>query len=571
MHRHILTIGLEDFFQVDAFSRLIGPQRWSRFERRLERSTARVLDLLDSTNTRATFFVLGWTAETTPELVRGIAERGHEIGSRGYDHCSVATLEPGAFRADLDRARGAIERAAAAPLFGYRAARLWYSPQSLWALDVLAQEGYKYDSSLAPFLRRFAGQPWRRYPHRVPTSAAPIWELPVSTTQLLGLSLPIAGGNYARQLPAGFLERRIRRWFRDERAPFLMYFHAWELDPEQPQIAAPLLQRIRQYRNLDRTHGFLERWLSRHPFGTAAEFLGLAQPSRTREAPLAPAPVVRSEPRPDQPRTAVSLVVPCCNTAASVARLSENFSTLSSALGNSFALHLVLVDDGSSDGTAAELDRAFGGVPNASLVTHPRQIGFAAAVRTGILHARTDMVCTMHPDWEPDAELVRALLGRLTPGVALVTASPYHRAGGVTGVPGWRLLPVRLLSRAYRALLGADVASYTTSIRAYRRSAVVACRADAADSAGTAEILGRLVLAGERVVELPAVLRGGSPPRPAGAATRAAWGHLCVVSRLAGRRVLLAASRATGRLAAPSPGRMTRYRETGKPATPRLG
>ena len=206
--RHILTVGLEDFFQVDAFDRLIEPRQWSRFERRLERSTARTLDLLDAAGARATFFVLGWIADIAPELVRGIAARGHEIASRGYDHRSVNTLEPEAFREDLARSREAIERAAGVQVLGHRAARLWYSRRDLWALGVLAEEGYAYDSSLAPFLRRFAQEPWRRRAHKTGTEHGSIWELPVSTTQLLGHTLPIAGGNYVRQLPAAFIQRR---------------------------------------------------------------------------------------------------------------------------------------------------------------------------------------------------------------------------------------------------------------------------------------------------------------------------------------------------------------------------
>ena len=129
LSRHnVLTVGLEDFFQVDAFDRLIEPRQWPRFERRLERSTSRTLELLDEAGARATFFVLGWIADIAPELVRSIAERGHEIASRGYDHRSIASLDPGSFRDDLSRSREAIERAAGVQVLGHRAARLWYDP-----------------------------------------------------------------------------------------------------------------------------------------------------------------------------------------------------------------------------------------------------------------------------------------------------------------------------------------------------------------------------------------------------------------------------------------------------------
>ena len=550
---HVLTVGLEDFFQVDAFDRLIEPRQWPRFERRLERSTSRTLELLDAAGAKATFFVLGWIADIAPELVRSIAERGHEIASRGYDHRSVASLDPGSFRDDLSRSREAIERAAGVRVLGHRAARLWYHPANLWALDVLAAEGYAYDSSLAPFLRRFAREPWRRHAHPVETESGSIWELPVSTTTVFGQTLPIAGGNYARQLPARFIDGRIERWMREEAAPFVMYFHVWELDPEQPRVAAPLLQRVRQYRNLERTREFVTAWLGRHKFGSAAGFLGLEQErvgdgrevevSRGQGAPLlSPQLTAHSSQRPS-----ITIVVPCFNEEQSLPYLANTLRDLAAELDAQWAVQYVFVDDGSTDATWATLERIFGGRGDVSLVRHPRNQGIAAAIRTGILRSRTEIVCSIDCDCSYDPLLLRDMIPLLGDGVDLVTASPYHPDGTVRNVPAWRLGLSRSLSRLYRVLLGSPLSTYTSCFRIYRRAVVAECRADRGGFLGIAELLGRIVLAGGTVVEYPATLEVRVLGRSKMKILRTIMGHLGLATVLAGTRFRQAAGHALER------------------------
>ncbi len=559
---HVLTVGLEDFFQVDAFDRLIEPRQWPRFERRLERSTSRTLELLDAAGARATFFVLGWIADIAPELVRSIAERGHEIASRGYDHRSVASLDPGSFRDDLCRSREAIERAAGVRVLGHRAARLWYHPANLWALDVLAAEGYAYDSSLAPFLRRFAREPWRRHAHPVETASGNIWELPVSTTTVLGQSLPIAGGNYARQLPSRFIDGRIERWMREEAAPFVMYFHVWELDPEQPRVAAPFLQRVRQYRNLERTREFLSAWLARHKFGSAAEFLGLAQErvgggrevgeSRGQDVPMPSSEFTAHSSQltvHGAPRPSITIVVPCFNEEQSLPYLANTLRDLAATLDEQWAVRYVFVDDGSTDTTWATLERIFGDRNDVSLVRHPRNQGIAAAIRTGILRSRTEIVCSIDCDCSYDPLLLRDMIPLLGDGVDLVTASPYHPDGTVRNVPPWRLGLSRSLSRLYRMLLGSPLSTYTSCFRVYRRAVVAECRADRGGFLGIAELLGRIILAGGTVVEYPATLEVRVLGRSKMKILRTIRGHLGLAAVLAGTRVRQAAHRALERTA----------------------
>jgi polysaccharide deacetylase family protein (PEP-CTERM system associated) len=489
---HILTVGLEDFFQVDAFERLIEPRLWPQFERRLERNLARTLDLLDAAATRATFFVLGWTADAAPELIRSIAERGHEIASRGYEHRSVRQLDPGSLADDLARAREAIERAAGVRVHGHRAARLWYARSELWALDILARQGYAYDSSLAPFLRRFASEPWRRRAHQSPSSHGPIWELPVSTTTLLGLTMPIAGGNYARQLPARFVERGIARWMRTEPAPFVMYFHTWELDPDQPRVAAPLLQRIRQYRNLDRTQEFLASWLRRASFGTAAGWLGIEPDCPPKGPPPMPLPATVAPVRSRPEAQGLTVVVPCRNQAAALPEWRELLEQVPRSLGTGMPVHWVFVDDGSTDATWGELARWFGGRNEVRLVRHPAHHGIAAAIRTGILRSRTERVCSLAANDARYVAELGAMVRLLGPGTALVTAE----GAGRSRSGGW-------LERAYGLALGSPVGGLGSTLRVYRRSDVIECQADLGNEAGLAELMARLRLAGRRVVMHP--------------------------------------------------------------------
>ena len=274
--QHILTVAVEDWFQVGSFGRLIEQEQWYRFETRIERNTQRTFELLDEYDAKATFFVLGWVAEQMPELVTEIASRGHEVASLGYHHRTIKGLSRDEFREDLLRAQEAIESASGQKLMGYRIADQWLGPKDLWALDVLAEEGYAYDSSVVPMLNRFSDEPYRRFVHRQSTPFGSILEVPPSSTLFMGCSLPIAGGNWFRQLPHTLLKKAVKNWDEQYADPFVMYFHIWELDPDQPRIsAADRLSRIRHYRNLDKMQWVLEDHLSKYRFGTVADRLGL--------------------------------------------------------------------------------------------------------------------------------------------------------------------------------------------------------------------------------------------------------------------------------------------------------
>src|SRR5579883_1271200 len=574
---HILTIALEDYYQVGAFNRVIQRGQWYRFERRLEYSTNRTLDLLDQFKARATFFVLGWVADTMPELVRLVAERGHEVASKGYYHRNIGQLTPGEFRDDLTRAREALERAGGRRVLGYRVADFWFQPNDLWALDVLAEEGYEYDSSIGPILRRYHSQPWRRFTHLHRCGERTLWELPISTVDLFGFLIPIAGGNYFRQFPRGFVRRAVAHWTRTYTAPFVMYFHTWELDPDQPKInSAPWFSRIRQYRNLDRMADYLQYFMQRYEFTSAAAYLGL-----TAE------PVVATEPRrcvrtsggvvnlipagaaagagggggggggrggggggetlaetggiaafttaAVAAPTPVSVIIPCYNEELILPYLANTLASVEARL-TQYDFTFIFVDDHSTDGTWDALHRVFGAKPNCVLIRHAVNRGVAAGILTGIQRATTDIVCSMDCDCTYDPHELGRMIPLLADGVDLVTASPYHPDGQVRNVPRWRLGLSKSLSHLYRLVLHHKLNTYTSCFRVYRRSAASAVRVAHTGFLGVAEMLGWLDLHGSRIVEFPTTLEVRMIGRSKMKVLRTVVGHLGLLARLAMRR-----------------------------------
>jgi polysaccharide deacetylase family protein (PEP-CTERM system associated) len=537
--QHVLTVSVEEYFHHGAFTRSLQRKHWDRFESRVGRDVDDALALLSAHSATATFFVHGSTAEQQPELVRRIVARGHEVASRGFLPVPIRAMRREEFRDDLARTRAALERAGAGRVRGYRAPR-WLQDGDEWILDVLADEGYAYDASVNPILRRFAGD--RRFlvaHERVHgKSGAKLWEFPVSTAGVCGLRLAIAGGNWLRQLPRPFLRRALERWDRDEAAPLVFYFNSWELDAEQPDLPTrSRLDRIRHYRNLDRTRQRLGEQLSRFRFQSVAERLGLAP----EEAPApAPGPIVVSPSRTRpvaaaRPAAVLSLVVPIYHELQGLAYLRRTLLHVRSELAATAALRFILVDDGSRDGTRDALPQVFGDVPDCEIVLHEKNRGVAAAILTGIAHARTDLVATIDADCSYDPLLLREMLP-LARDADVVTASPYHPQGRVQNVPRWRLFLSRTLSRIYDRLLHDKLYTYTSCFRIYRRKAVEGLELTDGGFPGMAEILIRMIRRGARVVEFPTLLEsrvlGVSKMRT----LRTIRGHLKLLKRLRSER-----------------------------------
>lgn len=547
---HILTVVLEDYFQVAALSRIVPRRYWPRFESHVERHTEAALDLLDAAGAKATFFALGWTAERCPKVIAEVARRGHEIASKGYFHRSIREMSPAEFRDDALRSRDALEQAAGVSVRGYRVARGGVtSRRDLWILDVLAEHGFAYDSSLRPLGRAFAREPFRRFLHRHGSGARAIWEVPLSSLEIGGWALPIAGGNYLRQLPEPLVRRALDAWERNVESPIVFYFHVWELDPRQPRISgAPVLQHLRQYRNLSAMVERIEHYLSRYRFTSIADYLGLPSAPVTRAAPAsasAPRIVMPTRVQPSRVPTPVTCVVPCYNEETTLPYLARTLDLLKAeTVDDDFGLAFIFVDDGSTDGTWAKLSDLFGSRPDCTLMRHERNRGVAAATLTGIAHAGTEAVAVIDCDCSYDPEQLRAMLPLLQDDVALVTASPYHAQGRVENVPAWRLVLSRGLSMLYRRVLHHQLATYTSCFRVYRRSAVAGLTITHEGFLGVVEILARLDLAGARIVECPAVLEARLLGHSKMKVLKTIGGHLGLLARVFVRRSRLGSSAA---------------------------
>lgn len=289
--QNALTIDLEDWFQVAAFFPYISYQQWDEINRqnsRIEANTERLLAILESRKLKATFFVLGWIAERYPVLVRKVAESGHEIACHGYSHQLVYNQTPEVFRSETRSAKRLLEDITGAAVEGYRASTYSITPKSLWAMDILLEEGFRYDSSLFPVRHPqygFPGSP--RVPHVLTAPCgAQIVEFPLSTAKFLGINFPVAGGGYFRQFPYRYTHMGFKS-LNARGTPGIFYLHPWELDPGQPRVAGlNKLTRIRHYRNLDKAEERFKQLLKDFPFTTVQRVLlleGMLAPCRIKK------------------------------------------------------------------------------------------------------------------------------------------------------------------------------------------------------------------------------------------------------------------------------------------------
>ena len=261
-----LSVDVEEYFQVGAFERVIDKCDWDGIASRVEANTGAVLDLFAESNAKATFFTLGWVAQRHPHLIRRIVDAGHEIASHGWDHQRVFTMDPATFRADLKRARTALEDAGGQAVTGYRAPSFSIDTRNLWAFVELAEAGYTYSSSVAPVVHDHYG--WRdapRYAFR-PLKDSALIELPVTVAKV-GQKHLATGGGFFRLLPSALTDFAVRQVNREGHGG-IFYFHPWEVDPDQPRIAgAPLRSRVRHYSRLGAMAGKLRGLIARHDWG----------------------------------------------------------------------------------------------------------------------------------------------------------------------------------------------------------------------------------------------------------------------------------------------------------------
>ncbi|MBD3868832.1 MAG: DUF3473 domain-containing protein [Acidobacteria bacterium] len=271
-----IAVDVEEHFQVSAFEGVVDRDRWAGMASRVVANTDRLLELFDDTGVQATFFILGWVAERHGGLVRRIAESGHEIGSHGYSHRLIYNQTPSEFRSETELSRKILEDASGMAVEGYRAASFSIVPENVWALDILAENGFQYDSSLFPVIHdRYGFRGIPRHPFRLRTpSGATLAEVPPSTLPIGGMTLPVAGGGYLRFYPYAMTRWAVDRLNRKENIPANVYIHPWEVDPEQPRIrSAPLRSRFRHYVNLGTTQEKVRKLLETFRFGPLSRVL----------------------------------------------------------------------------------------------------------------------------------------------------------------------------------------------------------------------------------------------------------------------------------------------------------
>jgi len=294
---HVLTVDVEDYFQVEAFAGSVSRTTWDKWPCRLVANTQRVLDVFDTHQAKGTFFLLGWVAERFPDLVREIQARGHELACHSYWHRTIYSLTPDEFRRDTRKAKQVIEDAAGTQVIGYRAPSWSITKDCLWALDILAEEGFVYDSSIYPIHHDLYGVPGaRRFPYTHACSGGlKIREFPPATLRLMGANFPVAGGGYLRIFPSAYTRLAFHA-FEKQSERVVVYLHPWELDPEQPRIAGPLKSRFRHYTNLRGMRANVEALLQRHKFARFCDVLAdgnpgpcaknaAGEPSSRRECP----------------------------------------------------------------------------------------------------------------------------------------------------------------------------------------------------------------------------------------------------------------------------------------------
>ena len=535
---HILTVALEDYFHGPAFSKVISTKRWGHFETRFEQNCLNVLDKLDQASAHATFFVNAWVARKCPGVLREVIRRGNEIALAGQRGVSFRRLTRESLRDHVQRDRDIVEQTTGRKVLGFRVLDLWMGSKDLWALEELASMGFRYDSSLSPLFRNFQAEPWREHIHENRYSSGDIWEVPLSSGRIGSFLLPFAGGNYFRQYPEWLIQKLLLQVCHDRAHPLVLYFRLWDFDSNQPRLqTGSLIRDFRHYRNSERVIRLMDGLLERFKFSSIAEHLELpvppiANPTGARTGLAKPVAAAHI----DHPRTPITVIVPCFNEEDGIPFLASNLQSLKGELQTQFDTEFVLVDDGSTDQTWSLLEKHFRENPDVKLLRHSRNQGVSAAIMTGLQFSR-EITCSIDCDCSYDPSELRPMLGLLTAGVDLVTASPYHPNGTVLNVPSWRLLLSRAASSLYRIVTGQHIHTFTACVRVYRRSSTVGTSLRYSGFLGVAELLGKMALSGKTIVEHPATLEVRIFGQSKMKVLRTIMGHLRLLGELSWLRM----------------------------------
>ena len=271
-----MTVDVEEYFTVQNLDRLVPRETWPRHPLRSDAQTRRLLDLFEAHDVRATFFVLGWVAERLPDLIREISERGHEVAAHSYWHRLVFEMTPEAFRTDLRQVKQLLEDLTGKPVVGYRAPTYSITRRSLWAHQILVEEGFMYSSSIFPIMHdRYGIEDYPRFPLELPIGNRRLWEFPLTTLRVGPKNLPVAGGGYLRLFPVRAVAAALAHVNQREGQPAIVYLHPWEIDPGIPRFSQGMLKDARGYIGLGGMLGKLGFLLRTLRFSTVSNVLGL--------------------------------------------------------------------------------------------------------------------------------------------------------------------------------------------------------------------------------------------------------------------------------------------------------
>lgn len=275
--QNAMTVDVEEYFTVQNLDQRVPRDLWPAQPMRSDQQTRRLLDLFDQHGIKATFFVLGWVADRQRALVKEIHRRGHEVAAHSYWHRLVFEMTPAEFRADLRQVKDLLEGLIGARVVGYRAPTYSVTRQSLWAHEILVEEGFGYSSSIFPIVHdRYGIADYSRFPVELSIHGKKLWEFPLTTYRKFGRNLPVAGGGYLRLFPVEILAKALAHVNQAEGQPTIVYLHPWEIDPEIPRFSQGTLRDFRGYNGLDRMFGKLEYLVKALPFTTVREVLGLS-------------------------------------------------------------------------------------------------------------------------------------------------------------------------------------------------------------------------------------------------------------------------------------------------------
>lgn len=282
--RHVLTVDVEEYFQVEAFSDYVEKKDWDRYPGRVEEATARLLDLLNAHRAQGTFFVLGWLAERKPDLVRRIAAAGHEIASHGFGHTMITKQTPAAFREDVQRTKDVLENITGTTVRGYRAPTFSIVKETAWAYPILHDEGYRYSSSVFPVWHDRYGWPgFGDEPRKMASGEkGEFWEVPLPVVSIGPIRVPFGGGGYLRAYPLSLTRLFLNRFARSGRS-VIFYVHPWELDDHHPDIRAPFLRRLRHFHRISTVGKKIEYVLRSLEFVTMGTFVESITDHRNRQ------------------------------------------------------------------------------------------------------------------------------------------------------------------------------------------------------------------------------------------------------------------------------------------------